>query len=666
MFLRLLAPENENQKAIDDIAKIRDYNSESKISLDDEKLSKLKDFIKEKYEEWHKATSDERKHLIKLNKILEGDLPNTTFPFGEENSSQINIKLPSAQFRAFRTLFRRAVFNSRNLFVVKSKNQNEDAAKVGNIEAALNWLSHDETNLVEILKDTDLPCFRDGIALVHGEWVRKIEKGVDFKVYNDNKKFEVDYPDAETAGITQEKYQEILEYLLEPGSDDEISQVQVQYDIDFIKKNEAEFKLFPLVNFVQYPFFVENIKELLIYGFLFTETKSSFLQKIKSNFYNKNAEDLLDKKSSINNNDFTISQNKIEKISPEDENKIELSKLVVTVDLDDDKIPETYRVYYYHEKKEIVRIEKYNIRRNVPDIVGFRFVKRDGRFRGISLLNDVSDLLLEVNALHRHRSNVRRLTDAPIPLVPEGLKEELGDMYTVKPGQPIYIPDKFFANGIVPQQFKLFNVDQTNTSMDEEVLVMKYVETLLGPTQGLSGQIDPSDPRAPGNKTAMLLNQANARVQDYIDEWKRSIPEILDLLVSLYFQNSKSNINFIKNESGTETLENININDFVDNDIKFSLSANAIALSPELEMNKITSLATSYINLGLAQQNPNKMLEFWNRIVIASRIPGFEKFLEQVQQQENNINIRKFAQGLTPGALQQGLQSQDKQLQEQG
>lgn len=660
MYVKLIAPQVEQDLAQKGISRVESFNKSSKIELKEEERERLVRYLTEYYKEWEDSTADIRNRLIELNDILEGKEEPTDFPFGVEDSSQINLRLASAYFRSFRTIFRQKIFNNPNLFVAKSKNPTEDSIESTKQERALYWLALEATNLLETLKDTDLPCYRDGIALIHGQWVTEVEKGVDYKIYNKLTEFEDDYPDAKTAGTDEKKYDEIINTFAKPDIEDtEMEEVVVEYDIDFIKKDGVEFKLFPFANFIFYPYFVDKISDLTMYGFLYKETIQTLRNKIENEFYDENAEELItsdDKDnekstSGILEDYWDKSREQAEGIQSTKEDVIEIAKINFKFDLDKDNIPEKYTVYYHPIKKEIIRIERYKIRLNIPDIVGFKIIARDGRLLGVSLLDEVSDLFGEQNAMHRHRSNVRRLTDAPTIMIPERLKDKL-EYHVFQPGKPMWIPEEMLSTaGGAPRQLQLYNLDNTRTSVDHEVMIQKQIETLLGPTQSLSGQIDPSDPRAPGNKTAMLLHQANAKIGDYVEEWKRPIPDILDLLIALYYQYSKSKINFVQTIGGEDKADSIDIKDFIGKDTRFHLSANVTSLSPELEMGKIAALMQSAVNFGIIQQFPKVLIEGWNLYAAASKVAAFEKFL--VQEKKSNQQGQIPMEGINEQTRQQ-------------
>jgi hypothetical protein len=644
MFVKLNAPLSEQRDSIDDINRIRDIQRNQKLNLSDEKFSKLQEIVNKRYNEWDSGTSSLRENLKELNKFFEGKEDPTDFPFGTEDSSQIDLRLAAAYFRSLRTLFRRSVFGNRTLVVVNSKSS-ENKERAVNVESAINWNISNDCNLVDVLKDTDLQCYRDGLSLVYGEWVREIETGVEFKIYDSTQqdKFTEDYPDEESAGVSKEKYDDMISVFTKPDADNEL---RVQYQIDFIKKDNIEYTLFPFANFIFYPFFVKRISDMDMYGFIFKESNQSYKKKVRDKFYDDDKK-VLDKKNQTtasNSDKFSESRDEIEGISTSNDDYVQLAKINVKADLDNDNIIEKYTIIYNITSKKIIRVERYPIRLNTPNIVPFRFIDRDGRFIGASLLEDSSDTLKEINALHRHRSNVRRLTDSPILQASETTKTTIFDNYIMKPGNPMFIPAKDFASDRVPKQLILQNLDRTSTSIDEEVLLQKDLETLLGPTQGLSGQVDPSDPRAPGNKTAMLLTQANARVQDYIDEWGRSMPAMMNLHVSLIYQNSKNKLGFIDIKNGSEEFRELDITDLIGRDINYKLTSNTVSLSPEIEMQRIQTIAVSGLQWGGIQSNPQALLALWNSFVVASRIPGYEKFMhnqpipqEMVSQIQNRL-----------------------------
>jgi hypothetical protein len=631
VIYKLNPPDNSDiAKIRRDVSDIESSYTNSRLTIGPRKLKQLENIVKRNYNAWDESYGKVRQDLKELNALMEGTQEKTDFPFGAESSSQIDLRLPAEKFRSFRANFRRTVFGNPQLIVAVPqpglKLKNDERNK---LENAVNWTIKETCNLENILKDSDLPCFRDGMALIYGEYVREIETGIDCKTYTDVTLFQEDYPDAETAGCNEETYQEILNALLAEGD----NEIRVEYELDFVSRNGPEYTLFPLINFIHYPFYPDKIKDLNIYGYTFKEGRNKFLEKKKHGYYYQESVDEISDKfeNATYDDEWDAERDRVEGIATDYKDAYKFANLIAKADLDNDSRVEVYKVIYWPEKEKILRVEQYKVRRNIPCIVPFKLIGRDGRLAGVSLLKDGKDMFGEINAMHRHRSNRRRLTDSVTIIAPNSMKESLGDSFQFTPGGILWTPSELFAKGEVPRQFAIQNIGNDDSSRDESMTI-RFLEGLMGPSLGMSGQEDPGDPSAPGNKTAMLLQQANYRVADYIDEWKRSIPDIVNLHIALMYQNSKSKLGF-RNQFGEE--ENIDISLFVSDFVKWSLHSNTISISPESEMAKIARLAQSGMMFGGIpfKIDPENMVNMWNDFVTASRISGYERYLIRINQQ---------------------------------
>ena len=630
MPLFFLDPPNNNKikKIQQDVEEIEEAHKSSKHFLPQKKLKKLQRIVAQYFDAWEEGTGSLRSNLKDLNKLMEGNLDKTDFPFGEDASSQIDLRIPAEKHRSLSSNFRRTIFSGKQLIVAKLSPGSEIENQTRNkIEAAENWTISELSNLEDILKDTDLPCFRDGTALIYGEYSREVQTGVDCEVYTNLNVFQADYPDYETAKISEEKYDEIISLLNEPNQEgSEPPEVRVEYEIDFVSKNGPKYTLIPLHNFIFYPFFPDKIKDLSAYGYMYKETRLKFLEREKLGYYIKEAiEDIVSKSSDTTYEDeWDQSWDEIEGISGDYKEAYKFARIIVKADLNNDMRPEYYKVVYWPEKRKIIRVEKYNVRRNIPCIVPFKFLGRDGRLLGISLLNDGKDLFGELNALHRDRSNKRRLTSQITLIAPDSMKDKLGDLYEFEPGSTLYVPDGLFEAGQVPRQFIIQNLD--NTDYKDEEYTIRFIEGLIGPSAGMSGQESMSDPTAPGNKTAMLLQRSDYRVIDIVNVWKRSVNDITLLNNALLRQNYKSKIQFI-NQDGED--DDIDTSLLISEMIKFRLKAITVPLSPEVEMSRIANVAKSAVLFaGLPfKADPDILRILWNDYINAARLPNGDSYL---------------------------------------
>ena len=381
-----------------------------------------------------------------------------------------------------------------------------------------------------------------------------------------------------------------------------------------------------------------------MYGYGFTLSETRFEENARQGSYYPDAVEAIRKKHSGSDRDaYDRSRDAIEGISDEMDYKASyrMAKLVVLYDLDGDGVPERHTVIWSVEAKRCLRIEKYDLRRNVACMVPFRLVKRPGRWIGVSLLKDTEYLYRILNALHRHRSNVRRLTDTVTLMIPEALKEsvDLGAEYaTFRPGMTLWLPDNLPPDKY-PRQLQLYNLSRNADSQDEEGLLNRYIELRTGISQGASGHESPSDPTAPASKTAMLLQRADIRVEDLVGEWQRSIPAAIELLRTLYFQNRAEAVRYGTRQPGVSDDLSVPPAMFAEPSVIFTLKGVTASTSPERDMNRIaTAFAMAQKMQVPLTARPEMVLDFWNDFVVKSRIEAPERYLIR-QDAEGNLSM---------------------------
>lgn len=652
MHVNLSPPLDLKAKYDREVAEVEQFFKSRKLRLGKTKRSRLDRAIRKMLEAHEGNTSGLRQKLTEYNNFMEGVKETVDFPFGAGQSSDIDTRYCANKARTLRASFIRSVFADQNIFVSEVLPGAKRDVDDNMAESAMNWTAEKDTNAIEALKDLPIPIFRDGTGLIHGEWEREIENGTDYRAYENAENFLADYPSAEAAGIDEDEYSRIIERLGEPESE-----VHVEFETDFVAKNGPVYTIFPLAKFLWYPLYARSIQDLDLYGYSYTESGGRFEGLVKHGFYDydvaEEARKVSPSPAATPADSWDSGRDLIEGISSSDEDRISyrIAKLVVSYDLDDDKVPERYIVYWDTDSKRSLRLERYSLWRNTPNIVAFRFIKRDGRFLGASLLGDAIDLFKELNALHRHRSNTRRLTDSVTLLLPKILKEDvdLGAEYAeFRPGMTMWLPNDLTPEKW-PRQLQVYNLSRSNDSLDEESLIARYLDGVIGVSEGQSGRESPVDPSAPASKTAMLLQRADMRIEDLIEEWKRSIPAFTALHVALYHQNAKAKIKYMARQDGKLKESELSTAVLADPKRRFSLKSVKPVLTPEYEMNKLVALISTAFQLQIpVSAKPEIVIEAWNDYVTASRVPLPERF-----QIEMNGGV--MSMGGKPVGMQQVL-----------
>ena len=614
------------QKKQDKVLRIRSFSLETKQRGELE--LKLKGWI----ESWERNTGALRRNLIEANDHLEGVVEDVDFPWA--GASKTTMGFAAGMARTLRATFDRAVFPDNRPFASESMGDIKTEDR-NDLENGVNWLSRKHNNLVEVLRNTPIAAFRDGTVPVMGEWERRVEKVCETRVYANVKEFTTDYPTPEDAGVDDKKYTKIVRHLSRMDNF-----VSVEWLQDSVIQDAPKFTGFPLARLIWFPVFnVEELNDCRIYGRLYYESEQDIKAKIKRGTYDKEpAEKSLAAAHGmkLGADAWTSSRDSIEGLSNEDERVkfIRVAKLVLCEDLDGDDIPERYLVTIDIDNFKIWRMERYKLRKNIPNIVLFGFLRRDQRLLRTSLLMDGIDQFKMVDNLHRHRNNVRAITDCPAFLVPNEIKDQVdfgsgGSVF--KPGVTWYLDARHMKEDLAPRQLLIQSLSKTGESLDEESGVVRYLEFRLGPSQGLSGQESTIDPNAPASKTLAQLKQATLRIDDMIREWKSSVPGALDLMLALYhcYGKDKYKVGVVDEQSGgVEQFKEVGRKLFSMDDARFMLRHNEISLSPEFEMERIMGIAAiSAQNPIVLQAKPEILVHTHNDLILASRISDPKRFM---------------------------------------
>ena len=643
MFLKLEPPAAIKQKNEADIQGVRQRFRAHKAKLNKTNRKKLEKVIRRHVEEWEKGTAGLRATLRSLNDFHEGKQENVDFPFGPMASSNIDVRLAAGYGRLMRAAFIRSVFSDPAKTYIALPSPDVDRKTLNEVERGVNWSAENDSNLNECLKDSFIPAYRDGTAMLHSRWETRIERGYDYASYASLEEFVIDYPDAEAAGVSEEKYQDAINYLT--SSTGEVP-LRVEYQMDFLAKNGATFSLCPLARHIWGPLYLQDIRRHAIYGYTYIESGPEFNQNAKDGYYEAETAEMC--KKNVGGFQYTgdvdsweDSRDAIEGISSQSSEEVSyrLAWLAVKADLDEDGVEERYSVIYDLDKHKALRVEDYSLPRNTPCMVPLRLVRRDGRYLGVPLLKDAEPLFREINALHRHRSNTRRITDSVTLLIPEGLKNspsfDLGAEYGhFIPGRPLYLPDNYMTPALRPAQLAITSTSRTSESVDEEAFVQRYIDLLTGASPGQSGRESPVDPNAPASKTAMLLSRADLRVEDLIDEWRRTIGDAIDMLRAQYQQNATGDVKVVTTQGDELQSQAVALAAFADPRIRCELRPLKPSSSPEMEMSKIAALAQGAMNFGIpVRVKPDILIQLWNDYLSASRVERPERFQIHMDQQ---------------------------------
>lgn len=156
----------------------------------------------------------------------------------------------------------------------------------------------------------------------------------------------------------------------------------------------------------------------------------------------------------------------------------------------------------------------------------------DNGFYQEGVAEDVTDTHLSKNAILNHTLEAAQMANTIVPIADKNsdiVKQFLNNTWIN--GMPLYGNAKdidFLNNKIkLPDISGLLVLDQTLTRVASELTRVSDLR---------SGKETPLDPNAPGNKTAMLLQESGRGVKDYVDEFINGFNIDAQVILKLYYE----------------------------------------------------------------------------------------------------------------------------------
>lgn len=191
-----------------------------------------------------------------------------------------------------------------------------------------------------------------------------------------------------------------------------------------------------------------------------------------------------------------------------------------------------FLVDFHQASRTIARILYYPYWHNRPNYIPF-YIQRSRRYiYGASLIQKIESSQDEVNATHS--LTLDAVSFAALPMF-KARKTAIHDFNPMRDGM---FPGKtFFLDN--PQDVDQFQI-QVSSALGVlaglESSATRHAELASGSTQNLSGLESQADPQAPGNKTAILVQQALIRLGKYLSTYGASLSEFGFQVEQLYYQ----------------------------------------------------------------------------------------------------------------------------------
>lgn len=630
VFLELTKPPEDFKDSQDQLEEVEARFKRQRITLTEEQRTKISSQLYYQLTDWKDSRSTLRTKLRAQNDLYEGVVKVTDFPW--PGASQLHVPIPKIKAREIKSTINRNTMRPTPFLMVKYAGPDAlySTSKdfVNDLEDFVEDKMKTATNVHQILKDAIIPTIRDGTCPVQIIWETDWERVIDYKMYETVTDFIKDYPSAEEAGVSQNRYSLILAKL-RTGK-----RYEVQYEYDVATYDGPKAYIVSLIDFVHWPVFETDIQNMPVHGKRIWY-KDYDLEKYKNigKFEDAATDFVLATTGDIRDDDtVTLSRDAIEGITRNQNQtpsakEYECYELVVKLDLNDTGVKQKYLIYYHWKSRSILRIEKYPIRKGAISYFPLRLIRRDNRFLGMSLIEDISDLSLEIDILHRMRINSRTITHVPIFKAKQSAKGSFDPSrpdLRVQPGMVVWVQD---VNDI--DQFKIEPTDLSG-SIEEENYLLQLINMVTGSDSGLSGQANPIDPRAPARKQQELLRQSSNRIDDYVESLVVDFARIGQYFVDLYYQNGADQIKYYsETKDGSLIEQEMDRSKLYNPNITFQVNGTSVFMNPELEFDREKEIMGILATHPATAQDPKVQLEALGRVLDASRVKDRKNLLPQ-------------------------------------
>lgn len=634
------------------------------LELSKEQESRIKNWLKKRIDEWKTDTTELHQMLEEDNDLVEGyvDEPADIY---QGWGSNIHIDVTGIYMEVYQAIEKRSILGADLIWYGETDDENLWGV-VADIDEMLNYKARNEWNIAKAIPMAIWAKNRDSLCAVQVTWEEDWETGKDIIVLTSILDFIEEFPDPESGGMTPEQWNQLRTYVESNATEDDPVEIPIKVERRTYYGNKAH--IVEYADFVTFPATVATIygPSCRGYGKRYRERKEEIQSKIESEtYYEKAGKELIKKKSDESSiNSYQKSKDYISGLKrTNNADEYGLYELVIKGRLDGKESEEgKYLVTYDHQNDILLRAVEYFYRVDFYAI--FVLNERPNQLGGVSIPRKTRNSNDEIDTGHNQRINARAISSIPTfvadPIIKEGPDgwDPQAPENRWRPGLIVWTKylDKFVQNKIQPTDL--------GESMQEEANSFRILDLSLGsPASLFSGQSPTSDPNAPGNKTAMLINQGNMRMEDVLDEDRHGISMLGKICLSHVYQFGPPVLSWMSQsmQNGapmrqTKTLHR----KFLRKNINMNMKGISVILNPDAEMQKRMLRHQFLMQEPLFQQDANRRIESMRDVLRAGRDKMVDKLLppaEEIQKQQ--VEIQK--QAMMQMQMQKMMQAKQQQ-----
>ena len=538
-------------------------------------------------------------------------------------------------------------------------------------------------NFEEVLTFVSKAAVRKAAAIICPEWERKVKVSKDTEYYQNIESYKEDYPNAKAAGLKESEYDQQIEIVK-----DDIETVGYHaclYEYDELIVNRPSVTVVNPEKFYMYPYTSSSINLAQLLGRelykTFNEAKLAERDGVYTNVDRiAYLASLADKETEENSTQIK-QENK--GIDPHTNSFTFRDKIytfvkgIVRLDLYADGLERDYEYVMCYEFnsncKVLVRLAPYAINHNERNFIVANILPEEDTIFGTCIPELLENPQATLDVLTRQLIDSNSIANVPVFKAHWNDRTTLGNSRKrgqIYPGRIMYSKN--------PNEFEAFRADRIDANA--YLSIMRYIagqsEMTTGASRTLAGQNLADDPEAPGVKTAMLIQQSNFMVNEYIKNLRPALAKMIVFIIKLYRQHMQINETkdiAVVNEQDQKEVVTIDRDDikFLENLTNFELK------NQRVEDSKFSRLASArqdmelMLAIPLIGQNPLAVRALVMNYLMANDRYSMEEIekivptMDQIKQMLTDIAKETLKSEQAQQEQQQNIATNEKISQQQ-
>lgn len=605
------------------------------VQLSKDERARLKKKLKRDVNNWVDSTAPLQTRLEEYLALAEGySIYDTDPPF--EGAYMSNIAVVQIYLSVCTSIQVRSILSADTIWYATVDPDYENLlGQVTEIDVMMNFKARAEWNVEPGIKEAIYCANRDGLSAVDIPMVWEEEHVKDVVFIHNEQDFAEEFPDPDSAGMSPEEYAAFAQDVLGRASEEFPEEVPIEFDR--IVYFGPKLYLIERANLVTFPPNAKSLEreDVRGYGFRFTLRRGEVVRNMNSGKWSKGACEKFLKKTKGGvgeQSDYERNKDELAGIeSADDSDTYEFYGLTYWFSRERDGEEEKFSIVYSLKQDIVLSIKEYIYR--VCTMATFRTDKKPNQLEGRSICEKLYEMWREINHMHSQRVQSRDITNIPSFKAKKSAVKDFDPAEEQNEWHPGVI---FWLTN--PEDFEQFKVQPVDLgeSLQEEANDLRYATQLIGVDPSLfSGAPSQSDPNAPGNKTGLLIQQSNLRMDDPIDQLRDGVEQVGNICLSHLYQFGPPELTYFKQVGDVMERKSLRKR-ILRTGVKLKMRAVGVTMNPDYEFQKGMQQHGALLEVEpLFAQDPKRRIPDLRRVLQKARHPNYEKILpsdEEIDQ----------------------------------